>query len=104
MAIEGKKLQIEGIPKLGEQDLSVRAVVRWRAATAGWFKAQGLEEYTVARALPLGATPEQRRMGLRYVLAGIESAELKDAIADEANDGPSAWQFIANEFLHGRDE
>ena len=54
MAIEGKKLQIEGIPKLGEQDLSVRAVVRWRAATAGWFKAQGLEEYTVARALPLG--------------------------------------------------
>ena len=58
----------------------------------------------MARALPVGSTPEQRRMGLRYVLAGIESAELKNAIADEANDGPSAWQFIADEFLHGRDE
>ena len=90
MALEGKKLQLEGLPKLGENDLSVRAVVKWRAAALGWFKAQGLEDYTIATTLPTNAPEEKVRMGLRYVMAAIESLHLQGAIAEEARDGPSA--------------
>ena len=104
MALEGKKLQTEGLPKLGREDLSVRAVVKWRAAALGWYKAQGLQDYTVAEMLPDGATAENIRSGFRYVLAGIECPQLRDAIAEEASTGPEAWAFIAREFLHGRDE
>ena len=104
MALEGKKLILEGMPKLSASDLSVKAVVKWRAAISGWFKSQGLENYTIAGSLPDKVTDEQIRAGLRYVLAGIESQQLRDAISEEAQTGPQAWAFIAQEFLHGRDE
>ena len=95
MAVEGKKLILEGMPKLAAEDLSVKAVVKWRAAVTGWFKSQGLEEYTISASLPDKVTDEQIRAGLRYVLAGIESQQLRDAISEEAQTGPEAWAFIA---------
>ena len=49
MALEGKTVILEGMPKLAVEDLSVEAVVKWRAAVTGWFKSQGLEEYTIYR-------------------------------------------------------
>ena len=87
MALEGKKLILEGMPKLAAEDLSVKAVVKWRAAVTGWFKSQGLEEYTISASLPDKVTDEQIRAGLRYVLAGIESQQLRDAISEEAQTG-----------------
>ena len=86
--------------------MSARAVVQWRAAARGWFRAQGMEEFTigVAGTLPRDATEEQLKNGFRYVVAGIESTALKDAITADAKTGPEAWAFIEREFLHGRDE
>ena len=104
MSLDGRKLYTDGLPELAEEDLSVRAVVKWRAAALAWFRTQGLEEYTTAEYLSEHATEEQRRMGLRYIAAAVKSPQLRNAIARSANSGPEAWTFIAREFLHGRDE
>ena len=85
MALEGKKLILEGMPKLAAEDLSVKAVVKWRAAITGWFKSQGLEDYTISASLPDKVTTEQIRAGLRYVLAGIEPQQLRRDLRGSPN-------------------
>ena len=96
----------DDIPILEVGADTVEHVVRWRAEMAAWASERGLSPYILGP-LPGGATVRDQLEGSQYLLFGIKDKMIRGMVALNAGNppnGPTAWDYINQSLLGGRDE